>query len=118
MILYFNVKSIRKYCHFKELKKSGKRYKKQFFDLIVTQCNEYKNEDFGLAVITSKKIGKAVKRNKTRRWIKEYFRKPEISILKNFNYLVITKPGIVDYKRENILSDIEDVLEKFRENNL
>lgn len=112
------MKSIKKIFHFNELKKNGKRYRKRFFDLVVTKCEEYENQDFGMTVITSKKIGNAIKRNKIRRWIKEYFRKSESSILKNFNYLVITKFGIIDYGREKIWQDIKDVIEKFREENL
>ena len=108
------MKSIRSFNQFKELKKNGKRFRKSFFDLIVVKKDTYGNRDFGLAVITSKKIGNAVKRNKIRRWIKEYFRMSDHSIPLNINYLIITKPGIFEYGRDNILKDLKNGIEKIR----
>ena len=108
------MKNIRKHYQFKEFRKKGHRFKKSFFDLIVLKSDIYGNKDFGLAVITSKKIGNAVKRNKIRRWIKEYFRKPENYIPFNINYLIITKPGIFEYDRDNILKDLKNGIEKIR----
>lgn len=114
LVNLLNVKSIRNYYQFKELRKNGKRFKKSFFDLIVLKSDIYGNKDFGLAVITSKKVGNAVKRNKIRRWINEYFRRLENCIPFNINYLIVTKPGIFEYGRDNILKDIKNGIEKIR----
>ncbi len=108
------MKSIRKNRQFKQFKEDGKRYNKRFFSLVVVKNNDYDKTDFGLAVITSKKIGNAVKRNKIRRWIKEYFRRIENFIPFNINYLIVTKPGIFEYGRDNILKDIKNGIEKIR----
>ncbi|MBC8527770.1 MAG: ribonuclease P protein component [Candidatus Cloacimonetes bacterium] len=108
------MKSIRRYYQFKEFRENGKRFRKSFFDLIVVKKDIYRNRDFGLAVITSKKIGNAVKRNKIRRWIKEYFRKSKNCIPFNTDYLVITKPGIFEYGHENIIRDLKNAIERIR----
>lgn len=114
------VKSIRRNRQFKQFKENGKRYNKRFFSLVVVKNNDYGKTSpiqsgIGLAVITSKKIGNAVKRNKIRRWIKEYFRKSKNRIPFNIDYLVITKPGIFEYGYENIIRDLENAIEKIRE---
>lgn len=109
------MKSIRRNRQFKRFKENGKRYNKRFFSLIIVKNNDYGKTDFGLAVIISKKIGNAVRRNKIRRWIKEYFRKSKNRIPFNIDYLVITKTGIFEYGRENIIRDLENAIEKIRE---
>ena len=109
------VKGIRRNRQFKQFKENGKRYNKRFFNLVMVKNNDYGKSDFGLAVIISQKIGNAVKRNIIRRWIKEYFRKSKNCIPFNTDYLVITKPGIFEYGRENIIRDLKNAIERIRE---
>jgi ribonuclease P protein component len=108
------VKSIRKNRQFKQFKENGKRYNKKFFSLVVVKSDDYNKSDFGLAVITSKKIGKAVIRNKVRRWIKGFFRNPENYVPCGFNYLVITRSGIFAYGYKKIWEDLINVIDKIR----
>lgn len=113
------MKSIRKQKEFDNLRKNGKRYKQTILDLVVAKtegisCSDKK--DFKLAVITSKRIGNAVKRNKVRRWIKEWFRQTEYNILLGTNYLVITKKGIYQAGRETIIRELKDALTEYKQN--
>jgi ribonuclease P protein component len=48
------------------------------------------------AVIVSKKIGNAVYRNRLKRIFREIFRLNQLRLKSNFDYLIVTKPGIVD----------------------
>lgn len=113
--LIFIVKRIRKQKEFDNLRKFGKKYKNGNLDLVVAKPDKYSSldeNDFGLAVITSKRIGNAVERNQVRRWIKEWFRQTNFQIKPNLNYLVITKTGIVAAGREKIIKELKNVLKK------
>lgn len=109
------MKRIRKQKEFDNLRKFGKKYKNGNLDLVVAKPDKYSSldeNDFGLAVITSKRIGNAVERNQVRRWIKEWFRQTNFQIKPNLNYLVITKTGIVAAGREKIIKELKNVLKK------
>lgn len=62
---------IRKRKDFIFLYKKGKRYRGKYFTLIhLARELEYSR----IAIVTSKKVGNAVKRNKIKRWIRALFR--------------------------------------------
>lgn len=104
------MKSIRKKSDFEKFRNQGKRYDLPYISLVVVENDAYE-DDFGLAVITSKKIGKAVQRNKVRRWIKEFFRQNRSLIPADMDYLVIAKKGIFEYGYKNIWQDLKKMVE-------
>jgi len=111
------VKRIRKQKEFDNLRENGKRFKSKHLDIIVVKPDNYtklNQDDYGLAVITSKKIGNAVKRNKIRRWIKEWFRQTNYPVKTRLNYLVITKNHIYQSGRDTIIKEIKNALEKIK----
>jgi ribonuclease P protein component len=105
------MKPIRKKLEFDRFRNQGKRYDFPYISVVIAENDAYKKNDFGLAVITSRKIGKAVQRNKVRRWIKEFFRQNHSVIPPNIDYLVIAKKGIVEYGYKNIWRDLEETIE-------
>jgi ribonuclease P protein component len=103
------VKRITSQTEFDELKKHGTRTRTQYFDLI--SCALEKRNDFGLAVIVSKKVANAVKRNKIKRWIKNYAHTHADFFRINHIYLIITKQGIYEHGRDKIYHDLERILD-------
>lgn len=79
------------------------------------KCAESNEQDFRLAVITTKKIANAVNRNKIKRWIREYIRQSELSIPPNLCYLFISKRGILQLGRNIIIQDINEVFTKVQQ---
>ena len=65
------IESIKKTADFKQIYKLGKSFSNKYFVLYAFQ-NEKGLARLGLSI--GKKIGKAVARNKLRRWVKEFFR--------------------------------------------
>lgn len=109
------MKPIRKKSDFDKFRNQGKRYDLPYISVVVVENDAYKEDDFGLAVITSKKIGKAVQRNKVRRWIKEFFRQNQAIIPQGMDYLVIGKKGIFEYGYENIWKELKKGMGEMRE---
>ena len=104
------MKRITSQAEFDALKKHGKRKRTPYFDIVSCAINN--GNDFGLAVIVSKKIANAVKRNKIKRWIKNFAYTHNDLFPINYNYLIITKRGIYEFGRDNIYNDLEKVLEE------
>ena len=104
------MKRIISQAEFEKLRKHGKRKRTPYFDIV--SCPINKCNDFGLAVIVSKKNANAVKRNKIKRWIKNFAHTHNDLFRINYNYLVITKHGIYEFGHVNIYNELEKVLEE------
>lgn len=104
------MKRITSQAEFDALKNHGKRKRTPYFDLV--SCAINKDNDFGLSVIVSKKIANAVKRNKIKRWIKNFAHTHNDLFRINYDYLVITKHGIYEFGCDNIYNELEKVLEE------
>jgi len=104
------VKRITSQAEFDALRKHGKRKRTPYFDIV--SCAINKGNDFGLAVIVSKKIANAVKRNKIKRWIKNFAHTHSDLFRINYDYLVITKHGIYEFGHDNIYNELEKILEE------
>lgn len=102
--------TLKKNYEFQYVFKKGKRFSCLHFNLIVAQA---KKNFPKIGIVISKKIGKAVVRNKKRRQIKEILRKFIGDVVAN-QYVIVAKNNIVDLK----FIDLEkEVFECFRKNN-
>ena len=63
-----------------------------------------------IGIITPKKIGKAVERNRVRRIVREFFRTNRCLFSKNSDYLFIALPGITDIKSRELMSNMAKIL--------
>ncbi|MGN0771451.1 MAG: ribonuclease P protein component [Christensenellales bacterium] len=65
-----------------------------------------------VGVVVSKKVGKAVVRNKIRRRIKEAFRLMIPHVADNYNYVVVARPQIATLSYAQIRNSLIGVLKK------
>ena len=63
-----------------------------------------------IGIITPKKIGKAVERNRVRRIVREFFRTNRCLFSNGSDYLFIALPGIADIKNRELTSKISKIL--------
>ena len=63
-----------------------------------------------IGIITPKKIGKAVERNRVRRIVREFFRTNRCLFSNGSYYLFIALPGIADIKNRELTSKISKIL--------
>jgi ribonuclease P protein component len=59
-----------------------------------------------LGLVVSRKVGTAVKRNKLKRWVREWFRRAE-GLPKGVDFVVIAKPGSVERGYAAIWADLK-----------
>lgn len=65
-----------------------------------------------IGIITPKKIGKAVERNRVRRIVREFFRTNRCLFSNGSDYLFIALPGIADIKNRELMSNMAKILTK------
>ena len=70
--------------------------------------NQDLNDSIGIGYIATKKIGKAVKRNKARRIMKELAKKILIKSKINSYFVLIAKPSLLQTSFEDLFKELED----------
>ena len=70
--------------------------------------NQDLNNSIGVGYIVTKKIGKAVKRNKARRIMKELAKKILIKSKINSYFVLIAKPSLLQTSFEDLFRELED----------
>ena len=70
--------------------------------------NQELNDSIGVGYIATKKIGKAVKRNKARRIMKELAKKILIKGKINSYFVLIAKPSLLETPFEELVNELED----------
>ena len=70
--------------------------------------NQDLNDSIGVGYIATKKIGKAVKRNKARRIMKELAKKILIKGKINSYFVLIAKPSLLQTSFEDLFRELED----------
>ena len=98
---------IRKKKDFLHLYKKGKRYRGKYFILIylsneLTFCR--------VAIVASKKLGNAVQRNRTKRWLRTLFRRNKDLLEKPFDLIFIPRKDIHEAKWKNLEDDYKAAL--------
>ena len=70
--------------------------------------NQDLNDSIGVGYIATKKIGKAIKRNKARRIMKELAKKILIKSKINSYFVLIAKPSLLETPFEELVKELED----------
>ncbi len=105
---------IRKRKDFLSLYKKGKRYRGKYFNLI------YLSNDFSfsrMAVVVSKKVGNAVKRNKIKRQMRTLFRRNKSLLKAPLDIIIIAKKEILESSWFTLQGDYFSALESIIQNN-
>ena len=89
------IKTLKKNYEFKNVLSKGKFYVSKHVILYVKKNNK-KNNYIGIAVNT--KIGKAVRRNRIKRLIRESYKKEKNSIKKGYDIVFLWNKSSNDYK--------------------
>ena len=70
--------------------------------------NQDLNNSIGVGYIATKKIGKAIKRNKARRIMKELAKKILIKGKINSYFVLVAKPSLLETPFEELFKELED----------
>lgn len=100
---------LRKRKHFNYIYKNGESKSSVFVQLVFIKS---KIKPFKVGFVVSKKIGKSVIRNKVKRRMREIFWEIVPNINKNYNYILIAKPGIENLDYISIKNEILMVINK------
>ena len=100
--------TLKKNYEFQYVFRKGKRFSCLHFSLIVAPAKK-NYPKFGIVI--SKKIGKAVIRNKKRRQIKEILRKLVFEVVPN-QYVIVAKENIVELKFFELEKELADCFNK------
>ena len=104
------INTLKKNYEFKNVLDKGKFYRGKYITIYIT--NNKKDENI-IGIAISKKIGKAVKRNRLKRIIRESYRLQKDEINKGYNIVFIwNKKEIVDCKSYEIEEDMKDLFRK------
>lgn len=101
--------SLKKNKEFNYIYKKGERISTEHFTLFVVKS---KYEKFKIGFSVSKKLGKANKRNKLKRRLKEICRK-DIKILPFRNYVLLAKDGAQEIDFVFLKEEIKKLFEKY-----
>ncbi len=93
---------IRKKKEFFYLYKKGKRYRGKYFNLVYLSSASSSSR---MAVVVSKKVGNAVKRNKFKRWIRTLFRRNKKLLKDPIDLIIIVKKEILEASWLNLQDD-------------
>ena len=100
---------------FKSLLKK-KKVSNKYVTIFFGNLNNKSNKSLNISFVTKKKLGNAVKRNKTKRRLRNIMNDivKKISINLNFSYLVIAKPNMLNNDYANIKETIFQEFKKIK----
>ena len=102
-----SLERIRKKKDFLHIYKKGKRYRGKYFILIYLS-NELAFSR--VAIVASKKLGNAVQRNRTKRWLRTLFRRNKELLKKPFDLVFIPRKEIHGAKWQSLTNDYQAAL--------
>jgi len=91
------------------LAKSGRRIQNEHF-IAIFAPNQLGRSRIGITV--TKKVGPAVKRNRIKRIVREYFRLNRHNLAGNWDINLIAKRQIVDFSAEQAYRSLETIFER------
>ncbi len=99
------IDTLKKNYEFKNVMNKGKFYRGKYVTIYITKNKEEKNK-IGIAI--SKKLGKANKRNRLKRLIRESYRLQKSNLKKGYNIVFIwnRQADILNNKYKNVSQDI------------
>lgn len=100
---------LKKRKQFNYLFKSGKYSTSEYFNLIYLKV---KTKNYKIGYSISKKVGKAVVRNKVKRRLKECILKLSPFIKKEFYIIISAKPSIVNLKFDELSLKVKEMFVK------
>ena len=100
---------------FKSLLKK-KKVSNKYVTIFFGNLNNKSNKSLNISFVTKKKLGNAVKRNKTKRRLRNIMNDivKKISINLNFSYLVIAKPNMLNNDYANIKENLFQEFKKIK----
>ena len=86
----------------------GKKLANRYFTIFFKKLVNGKNKDLNMSIVTKKKLGNAVKRNKIKRRLKNIMNLAikKININYNYSYLLIAKKTVLEDEYNNIKQTI------------
>jgi len=104
---------IRRKKDFLRIYSNGRRYKGRYFVILYLPNNlDYSR----MAVVVSKKHGKAVVRNKIKRWARELFRRNKQLLPENLDIIFIPRLEIHQAEWSNLLAEYQQALQTIKLN--
>jgi ribonuclease P protein component len=105
---------LRRKRDFETIAKEGtRRHTKNF--LIITRKND---QGFSrLGAVASKKLGKAVERNRVKRLMREFFRRNKDRLPRSTDYVIVGKKGAQDLQYAHVVAELSALLRHRREDN-
>ena len=102
---------LKKNYEFRKVLSKGKYYSGKYIEIFALKNNSYKNK---LGIAISVKLGKAVKRNKVKRLIRESYRliEEKLEIGYSIVFLWKKKMDIKEATFSNVNKDINNIFEK------
>ena len=91
--------------------KNRKSIKGRTFDIVYTKCPDVNS---AFAVVAKKKFGNAVKRNRFKRLVREFFRLNRHLLIESLHMIFIVKREIVSFNYENLYRETIGLLSKKR----
>lgn len=99
---------------YQEVYKNNLKYEGKFFVFLKKKISE---DVLKIGIVVSKKVAKAVQRNKTKRRVKAFLRENEQLHPINSKLVIIAKPGSATADWNNIRADLRELFIKSNEDN-
>ena len=101
---------IKKSQEIEQVMKKGRSRANPYF--IVYKYAKNDNDNFRIAISVGKKIGKAVERNKVKRYIRNVTTEHKHEMNPNYDYFVIARKGVKDLDYVTFKENIEKLYKK------